>query len=216
MQTPFPSAPTGQAQAIATHHYGESHADSASEPPLQPAHAGAKSWPDHHCSADAGLGIGANTAIFTVDYATLLAPLPYPQAQSAGDGLVENSELSTMASPRATFSTGSSRTRCFRISAPGPETASTWPPKISRSMSMPASRACSMPQMMGEPLFMGRYFLPEEGWRARPRRDPDPQAVGEAGRGSEHRGHHPAPGRRAVHGRGRAAAGIFDRQGRRR
>ena len=24
------------------------------------------------------LGIGANTAIFTVDYATLLAPLPFP------------------------------------------------------------------------------------------------------------------------------------------
>ena len=27
------------------------------------------------------IGIGANTAIFTVDYATLLAPLPYPQAE---------------------------------------------------------------------------------------------------------------------------------------
>jgi putative ABC transport system permease protein len=27
------------------------------------------------------LGIGANTAIFTVDYATLLAPLPYPRPE---------------------------------------------------------------------------------------------------------------------------------------
>src|SRR5260370_36375975 len=27
------------------------------------------------------LGIGANTAIFTVDYATLLAPMPYPHPE---------------------------------------------------------------------------------------------------------------------------------------
>ena len=35
------------------------------------------------------LGIGATTAIYTVVYATLLAPLPYPESQSARDRLVE-------------------------------------------------------------------------------------------------------------------------------
>lgn len=58
---------------------GSVDADPAAEPALQPAHPGAKSRPDDHRAADAGAGIGANTAIFTVDYATLLAPLPYPR-----------------------------------------------------------------------------------------------------------------------------------------
>ncbi len=40
------------------------------------------------------IGIGANTAIFTVDYATLLAPLPYPKPEQLRDGLVENPDLS--------------------------------------------------------------------------------------------------------------------------
>ncbi len=39
------------------------------------------------------IGIGANTAIFTVDYATLLAPLPYPQPDQLVMVLVPDSEL---------------------------------------------------------------------------------------------------------------------------
>ena len=36
-------------------------------------------WADLHDPAHHPLGVGATTAIFTVVYATLLAPLPYPQ-----------------------------------------------------------------------------------------------------------------------------------------
>jgi hypothetical protein len=45
------------------------------------------------------VGIGATTAIFTVDYAALLADLPYPQPNQA----------STTPSPSATIRIGSSK-----------------------------------------------------------------------------------------------------------
>jgi hypothetical protein len=35
------------------------------------------------------LGIGATTAIYSVLYATLLAPMPYPKPRPIGDGVVE-------------------------------------------------------------------------------------------------------------------------------
>ena len=37
-------------------------------------------------AATMAIAIGANTAIFSVVYATVLKPLPYPGSGSAGDG----------------------------------------------------------------------------------------------------------------------------------
>ena len=57
---------------------GGTDADSSSEPPVQPSHVGQNPGLTITVLLTLALGIGANTAIFTVDYATLLAPLPYP------------------------------------------------------------------------------------------------------------------------------------------
>ncbi|HEV2136738.1 MAG TPA: ABC transporter permease [Terracidiphilus sp.] len=108
------------------------------------------------------IGIGANTAIFTVDYATLLAPLPYPQPDqlvivwsriqnfhngvSAGDFLDWKNQNAVFQDLCAWSG------QSFNIATKDqPEyiqgTEETW----------------SMLQMVGQPLFLGRYFLPEEG-----------------------------------------------------
>ncbi len=108
------------------------------------------------------LGIGANTAIFTVDYATLLAPLPFPHPDqlvmvwssiqgnrngvAAGD-FTDWKQQNTVFSDLNAFS-GTS----FNI-------ATKDQPQF-----LQASLATSgLLQMQGEPLFLGRYFLPEEG-----------------------------------------------------
>ena len=108
------------------------------------------------------LGIGANTAIFTVDYATLLAPLPFPQPNqlvmvwssiqgnrngvAAGD-FTDWKQQNTVFSDLNAWS-GTS----FNIAT------KDQPQYLQASLTTPG-----MLQMEGEPLFLGRYFLPEEG-----------------------------------------------------
>ncbi len=108
------------------------------------------------------LGIGANTAIFTVDYATLLAPLPYPHPDqlvmvwssiqdhrngvAAGD-FTDWKQQNTVFSDLNAFS-GTS----FNIAT------KDQPQYLQASLT-----TFGLLQMQGEPLFLGRYFLPEEG-----------------------------------------------------
>ncbi|HZZ37676.1 MAG TPA: ABC transporter permease [Acidobacteriaceae bacterium] len=108
------------------------------------------------------LGIGANTAIFTVDYATLLAPLPYPRPDqmvmvwsriqgfrnsvSAGDYLDWKRQATVFQDLNAW--TGAS----FNVAT-----------KEQPEYIDGRSTTVGFLRMAGEPLLLGRYFLPEEG-----------------------------------------------------
>src|SRR5450755_1749298 len=108
------------------------------------------------------LGIGANTAIFTVDYATLLAPLPYPQPEqlvvvwskiqtfhngvSAGD-FTDWKEQSTSFQDLNAWTGGS-----FNIST-----------KEEPEFLQGNRATAGFYSMMGYSFQLGRSFLPEEG-----------------------------------------------------
>jgi len=108
------------------------------------------------------LGIGANTAIFTVDYATLLAPLPYPRPeqlvmvwskiQNSRDGVaagdyIDWEQQNTVFQDLCAW-TGTS----FNLST------KEQPEYLDANEETP-----TMLHIIGQPLSMGRYFLPEEG-----------------------------------------------------
>ncbi len=148
------------------------------------------------------LGIGANTAIFTVDYATLLAPLPYPQPDqlvmvwskiktfrngiSAGDYTDWKRQNHSFQDLNAT--TGGS----FNIAS------KDQPENIDGGLFTPGYF-----NMLGRPFFLGRDFLPRgrRGWQG-PRSDPYPQALVAPGRRPQAGGPHHAHQRRALY-RGR-------------
>ena len=109
------------------------------------------------------LGVGANTAIFTVDYATMLQPLPYPNADqlmvvwskiqtyhnvvAAGD-YTDWKRENTSFQDLVAWTGGT-----FNLAASGEQ-----PEKLDGRYVAPGYF-----KLLGLPMFLGRDFLPEEG-----------------------------------------------------
>lgn len=108
------------------------------------------------------IGIGANTAIFTVDYATLLAPLPYPQADQL---VMVWSKIQTYHNGVAAgdFLDWKQQNTVFQDLCAWSGGAFNLATKDRPEYVNGVRETYSMLQMEGEPLLMGRYFLPEEG-----------------------------------------------------
>ena len=108
------------------------------------------------------IGIGANTAIFTVDYATLLAPLPYPQPDQL---VMVWSKIQTYHNGVAAgdFLDWKEQNTVFQDLCAWSGTNFNLATKDNPEYVSGNQTTYSMLQMIGEPLLMGRYFLPEEG-----------------------------------------------------
>ncbi|QNI31274.1 ABC transporter permease [Alloacidobacterium dinghuense] len=108
------------------------------------------------------LGIGANTAIFTVDYATLLAPLPYPQPdqvvmvwskiQTFHNGVSAGDYLDWKAQSKSFQSLDAWTGGSFNIAT-----------KDQPAFVPGNSVTADFFNMQRLPFFLGRGFLPEEG-----------------------------------------------------
>lgn len=108
------------------------------------------------------LGIGANTAIFTVDYATLLAPLPYPQPNQL---VMVWSKIQTFHNgvSAGDFTDWKQQSTVFQdldawTGAPFNIATKDQPEFIQGTRATPGFY-----RLMGNDFFLGRGFLPEEG-----------------------------------------------------
>ncbi len=108
------------------------------------------------------LGIGANTAIFTVAYATLLAPLPYPQPSQLVNIRSELQGHPNFVSP-GDFTEWKRQSTTFEdLNACGTNNfniATQDRPEFFNGMEATPGYY----GMLGNPLFLGRNFLAEEG-----------------------------------------------------
>ena len=108
------------------------------------------------------LGIGATTAIFTVVYATLLAPMPYPQPdqlvmvwskiQGNRNGIAAQDFIDWKNQSTAFQDICASSGRSFNLAT------KEQPEYLQGSLTTPG-----MYRMLGTPFLYGRDFLPEEG-----------------------------------------------------
>ena len=108
------------------------------------------------------LGIGANTAIFTVDYATLLAPLPYPDAgqlvmvwskMQGSRNAISAPDFTDWKRQSTSFQDLNAQTqRSFNVAT------RDQPEQMEGRITTPG-----LYRMLGYPFLLGRDFLPEEG-----------------------------------------------------
>jgi putative ABC transport system permease protein len=108
------------------------------------------------------LGIGANTAIFTVDYATLLAPLPYPEPQQL---VMVWSKIQTFHNGVAAgdFTDWKNQSTVFQDLCAWSGQSFNIATKDQPEYLQATMASVGMLKMEGEPLLLGRYFLPDEG-----------------------------------------------------
>jgi putative ABC transport system permease protein len=112
------------------------------------------------------LGIGANTAIFTIDYATLLAPLPYPQP----DRLVMVwSKIQTFRNQvtAADFIDWQQQNKTLQDMKAWTGAAFDVATKEQPEFMDGTRETTGFFTMMGQSFFLGRDFLPEEGQEGR-------------------------------------------------
>src|SRR5580698_9737760 len=108
------------------------------------------------------LGIGANTAIFTVDYATLLAPLPYPEPNQM---VIVWSKIQTFHNgvSAGDFTDWKQQSTAFQDLCAWTGKAFNIATKNQPEYLEARQTTPGMLRMMGEPMLLGRGFLPEEG-----------------------------------------------------
>ena len=108
------------------------------------------------------LGIGANTAIFTVDYATLLAPLPYPKPNQL---VMVWSKIQTFHNGVAAgdFTDWKNQATAFQDLCAWTGQSFNIATKDQPEYLQATTATWASLKMVGQPLLMGRYFLPEEG-----------------------------------------------------
>lgn len=108
------------------------------------------------------LGVGANTAIFTVDYATMLAPMPYPQPQQLMMvwSKIQDSHNGVSAGDYTDWKNQNTAFEDLNAWTGGSFNMATaeQPDKVDARVITPG-----FIRMMGTPLLLGRDFLPEEG-----------------------------------------------------